>query len=181
MTRLTGGLPGPSRASVHPRPSSGPRAAGGAEPLLPDIEGVLREQGVYVSTSVGTSMRPMLRSRQDTIVIRPLAGRLRRLDVALYRTPGGYVLHRVVRVLPDSYVIIGDNCLQEEHVSDDQVVGVLSEFYRGERHVLVSSAPYRAYAHAWVATAPVRHLARRGRAWLGRRVRALCRVLGGAR
>ena len=54
----------------------------------------------------------------------PAAGRLRRFDVALYRSGGRYVLHRVVRVLPSGYVIIGDNCITEEHVEDAQVQGV---------------------------------------------------------
>lgn len=138
----------------------------------PHIEDVLREEGVYVSTTVGTSMWPMLRNRRDTIVIRPAEGRLRRFDVPLYRAHGNYVLHRVVRVLPDAYAIIGDNCVSEERVTDAQVIGVLSEFYRGSRHVDMRGLPYRAYVRVWVATAPARHLAKRAKAWLGRQLRA---------
>ena len=139
--------------------------------LQPNIEDVLRTEGVFVSTTVGVSMWPMLHNRRDTIVVRPAAGRLRRFDVALYRSGGRYVLHRVVRVLPSGYVIIGDNCITEEHVEDAQVLGVLCEFYRGERHVDMDGLPYRAYVRLWVATAPARHLAKRARGWLGRRLR----------
>ena len=37
-----------------------------------------------MGTVVGNSMYPMLRSRRDTIVVRPCTGRLRQYDVALY-------------------------------------------------------------------------------------------------
>lgn len=150
-----------------------PAAAQDTAPVgsQPRIEDVLRTEGVYVSTTVGVSMWPMLRNRRDTIVVRPAAGRLNRYDVALYRARGNYVLHRVVRVLPEGYIIIGDNCITEEHVEDSQVLGVLSEFYRGDRHVDMAGLPYRAYVWLWVTTAPARHFAKRARGWLGRRVR----------
>lgn len=147
-------------------------ATAGSHPASqPRIEDVLRTEGVYVSTTVGVSMWPMLRNRRDTIVVRPAAGRLNRYDVALYRAHGNYVLHRVVRVLPEGYIIIGDNCITEEHVEDSQVLGVLSEFYRGDKHVDMAGLPYRAYVWLWVTTAPARHFAKRAKGWLGRRVR----------
>lgn len=143
------------------------------------IEGVLASEGVFVSTSAGVSMWPMLRNRRDTIVVRPLASgeRLRRYDVPLYRRGGDYVLHRIVEVLPDEYVIRGDNCMQDERVSDNRVIGVLSEFYRGDRHVSLDSPAYRAYVRIWCALHPVWRCCKRVRARLSR-VRWL-RVLAG--
>ena len=156
-------------ASTHAATAAAQDAApAGSQPR---IEDVLRTEGVYVSTTVGVSMWPMLRNRRDTIVVRPAAGRLNRYDVALYRAHGNYVLHRVVRVLPEGYIIIGDNCITEEHVEDSQVLGVLSEFYRGDKHVGMAGLPYRAYVWLWVTTAPARHFAKRAKGWLGRRVR----------
>ena len=156
-------------APTHAAPAAAQDAAPAAS--QPRIEDVLRTEGVYVSTTVGVSMWPMLRNRRDTIVVRPAAGRLNRYDVALYRAHGNYVLHRVVRVLPEGYIIIGDNCITEEHVEDSQVLGVLSEFYRGDKHVDMAGLPYRAYVWLWVTTAPARHFAKRAKGWLGRRVR----------
>lgn len=37
------------------------------------IEGVLARDGVWVSTTAGTSMWPMLRDCRDTVVVRPAA------------------------------------------------------------------------------------------------------------
>ena len=69
------------------------------------IEDILRQEGFYTSTTRGISMYPMLRDGRDTVIIRPPEGRLRKYDVPLYRVGPKYVLHRVIQVLPDGYVI----------------------------------------------------------------------------
>lgn len=94
------------------------------------IEDILLREGAYATATQGASMYPMLRQGRDTVIIRPPEGRLRKYDVPLYRVGPKYVLHRVVRVLPDGYVIRGDNCLCNEHVRDAQIIGVLAGFYR---------------------------------------------------
>ena len=112
-----------------------------------NIKRILDEQGVFVSTTSGISMMPMLRDRRDTIVVRRAEQRLKKYDVALYRRGDSYVLHRVIKVLPDSYVIRGDNCIAKEYgIKDCDVLGVLCEFYRGERHIKVNKRSYRIYS-----------------------------------
>ena len=50
------------------------------------IEEQLKSQGVYVSTTVGWSMWPMLRNRRDRIVVLPVGEEgLKRYDLPLYR------------------------------------------------------------------------------------------------
>lgn len=138
------------------------------------IEEVLKEKNVYVSTTVGVSMYPMLRNRRDTIVIRPYEGRLKKYDVPLYKRGNDYVLHRIVKVLPDSYVICGDNCLNKEYgITDEQILGVLTEFYRDGTHIDMSSAGYRLYARTWVALYPLRTALKKMRAAAGRIKRKL--------
>ena len=73
-----------------------------------EIRRIIEAEGRYVSTSVGFSMKPMLRSRRDTVVIVPKTGRLKKYDVPLYAVGEKLILHRVVRVLPDGYNIRGD-------------------------------------------------------------------------
>lgn len=123
------------------------------------IEEVLAKEGVYVSTTAGTSMFPMLRNRKDTIVIRPVKGRLKKYDIPLYRRGSDYVLHRIVKVNADGYVICGDNCLKKEkHVTDAQIIGVLSGVYRGNREVDLQGMGYRLYCRVWVAIYPIRYV-----------------------
>lgn len=120
------------------------------------VEEVLASQGYYASTTVGNSMRPLLRNRRDSVEIRPVQGRLKRLDVPLYRQGDKLILHRVIKVTENGYVICGDNCDGKERVTDEQIVGVMTAFYRGNKHHTVDEKGYRFYARVWVALYPVR-------------------------
>lgn len=120
------------------------------------IEEVLEAQGMYVSTTVGVSMYPMLRNRRDTVVISPCKGRLQKYDVPLYRRGNDYVLHRVIGVKPDGYIIRGDNCIKKEDVKEEQIVGVLTTFFRGNKEIHMAGLPYRVYARCWCFLFPLR-------------------------
>jgi hypothetical protein len=122
------------------------------------IEARLEKDGVCVQTTVGMSMYPMLRNRRDRVVIRPVGKeRLKRWDLPLYRRPDGkYVLHRIIGVRDGHYVIRGDNTYAKEIVPDEWILGVMTEFYRGEQHVRADQRSYRFYAAAWQTIYPVR-------------------------
>ena len=139
-----------------------------------DIEAVLQQEGVFVSTTVGVSMYPMLRDRRDTIIIRPCTGRLKKYDIPLYRCGEKYILHRIVKVEPDSYVICGDNCRNREYgVRDGQILGVLAGFYRGAKPVDMNGIGYRAYVRLWCAAYPLRYGYKSARILLGRLYRKI--------
>lgn len=126
------------------------------------LEESLQKEGCIVTTTVGTSMYPMLRSRQDTVVISPVYRRLKKYDVALYRRGNSYVLHRVVKVLPDSYVICGDNCLNREyHITDDSILGVMTECCRGEKKIDLNGWRYKIYVRLWCGIYPLRYIYKR--------------------
>ena len=137
--------------SSSPEPSSVTFAAsaapGSSAPAAPDpspaseprkIEDVLAAEGFYLGPPVGVSMWPMLRNRHDVMMVVPAARELRRYDVALYRRGEKYVLHRVVGHYENGsekgYVICGDNCVTLEYIPRENVLGVLSGFYRDGRH-----------------------------------------------
>ncbi len=117
-----------------------------------NIESVLLEKGVYIGPTVGVSMLPMLKNRRDTIVVRPKTGKLKPLDVALYRRGEAYVLHRVLRPTDSGYIIRGDNCYSDENVPEDCVIGVLTEFFRKGKHIDCTDEKYIAYAKRRVKT-----------------------------
>lgn len=124
-----------------------------------ELGDVIKEKGIYVGTVNGKSMFPMLRNKKDTVIIRPFAGKLKKYDVVLYRKRNMYVLHRIVRVTPERYIICGDNCINlETDVTKDQIIGKLEGFYRGERQILIEGAFYKLYSRIWVALYPVRYL-----------------------
>lgn len=120
------------------------------------IQEILERDGVWISTTAGTSMWPMLRDRRDTIVVRPVEGRLRPYDVALYRRDNAYILHRVINATANGYRIIGDNCMAYEEVPESDILGRLDEFWRGERHCDPRSNAWLLYARVWHALLPIR-------------------------
>lgn len=135
------------------------------------IEEQLREEGYYVSTTSGVSMRPMLRDRRDRVIIRAVGDeRLSKWDLPLYRTSSGkYLLHRIIGHTEDGrYIIRGDNTYRKEYVPQEAILGVMTEFYRGDKHVLATDRGYRRYAALWNAIYPLRKLIALPRFWLAR-------------
>ncbi len=67
-------------------------------------------------------------------------------------------MHRIVKVCPDHYVIIGDNRLNKEYVTDDMIVGKLKAFYKkGKAYIdLEENRLYKVYSRVWVALYPLR-------------------------
>lgn len=137
------------------------------------FEELLARDGRLVYKTRGVSMEPMLRQDRDLVVVSVPAGRLRKYDVALYRRGGLYVLHRVIRVAPDCYVIRGDNTYMLENVPDADVIGVLTSFLRKGKQYDVNDPAYRLYARVWTAIYPLRALTARARRFAVRAARRL--------
>ena len=123
--------------------------------ILSDIEKIIADEGVFVSTTSGVSMYPLLRDRKDTIVVTPSTERLKKYDVALFRRGDSCVLHRVIEVLPDSYVIRGDNCIKPDHVKDADILGRLTGIYRSEKEIDMLGRGYRLYSRLIVFISPL--------------------------
>lgn len=110
----------------------------------------LQKNGKIIRTNVGISMMPLLREGRDVMIIERPSGRLKKYDVPLYKRNGQYVLHRIIRVKPDGYDIIGDNCVRvEKDVKDEQVIGVLTGVIRGGKEISFDSFGYKLYYHLW--------------------------------
>ena len=120
------------------------------------IEEVLALEGKYVGPTVGVSMLPMLKNRRDTIVVKPKTERLKRLDVALYRRGNDYVLHRVLEPIDGGYIIRGDSCYSLEKIPEDDVFGVLTEFFRKDKHYFCTDKKYLRYAERRIKTYKIR-------------------------
>ena len=120
------------------------------------IEDVLLSNGMYIGPTVGVSMRPLLKTRRDTVVIKPKTQRLKRLDVALYKRGDAYVLHRVLEVKDWGYIIRGDNCYSDEKIPENAVIGVLTEFFRKGKHIFCDDKKYIRYAENRIKTYKIR-------------------------
>ncbi len=111
-----------------------------------DIKTLLETEGRFVGTTAGVSMRPMIISGRDVVVIEKKTQRLKPLDVALYmRKNKDYVLHRVLEVTDSGYVIRGDNCYYNEIVKEEEVIGVLTQYFKKEKPIMVEDKKYLRY------------------------------------
>lgn len=123
------------------------------------IKQILDTTGKYTGLTMGRSMEPLIHQQRDNIIVVKNKDRLKKYDVPVYVTKNGkYIMHRVIRVCDDHYVIVGDNLLKKEYVTDDMICGVLVGFYKNGKHYvdLEKSVPYKIYSRLWVALLPVR-------------------------
>lgn len=120
----------------------------------------------------GISMLPMLRQGIDSVVLSPVTGPLNKYDLPLYqRSDGKYILHRVIGA-GNTYSCIGDNQFVEEPgIRPDQILALVTGFYRGDTYHSVQEPGYRLYCRLWHWSRPVRHLCRRGKAFLRRQLK----------
>ena len=104
------------------------------------FEKILEKEGQLIYSNVGDSMLPLIRQGRDLLVIRRQTGRLKKYDVPLYRRDSGqYVLHRVLKVRDNDYVICGDNRWHRETgITDRHILGVLTAIIRDGKEVPVT-------------------------------------------
>ena len=133
------------------------------EQLMPLIREQLAEGKTVRFSPRGTSMLPMLRQGIDSVVFSPLPEKLKKYDLPLYqRQNGQYVLHRIVKV-GDTYTCIGDNQFAyEPELRHDQMIALVTEFYRGEKRHTVMELPYRLYCRLWHHSRWLRRIWRAG-------------------
>lgn len=122
------------------------------------FEEILEKEGIFVYTNVGFSMMPLLRQRKDIIEIRRKeTGRNKKYDVVLYKRGEKYILHRILKVLPDGYLIAGDHCtVIERDIRDENILGVMTKVIRNGKAITPDNIWYRLYVHIWCDCYPVR-------------------------
>lgn len=122
------------------------------------FEEELRHNGKLIYTNCGDSMMPLIKQGRDVLVISAADGRLKKYDVPLYkRDSGQYVLHRILKVRQNDYIICGDNRWQREYgITDRHIIGVLTSILRNGKEISFNSLRYRIYVHLWCDLFPVR-------------------------
>lgn len=134
-----------------------------------NIEEMLSTEGVYITTTVGVSMYPLLKNRRDNIVIRPVTKKLKKYDVPLYKRDDKYILHRIIGIQENGYIIRGDNCDKKEFdITDENIIGVLDAMWRKEKFFTVENFHYKCYSRFIVFFHPVRMLYKKTRYYLSR-------------
>lgn len=145
------------------------------EELMPLINEKLNSGGEVKFTPKGNSMLPLFESGKDVVTIKAPQFPLKKYDIPLYlRESGKYVLHRVVKVKKDCYVMRGDNHLiNEEGIKDEQIIGVVTSFTRKGKNYDVNNKKYKIYCVLWVNTLFLKKLYKKARGLAGKIKRKL--------
>lgn len=124
------------------------------------FEEQLAKNGKLIYTNVGDSMMPLIKQGRDLVIIKPVHSRLKKYDVPLYRRDSGqYVLHRILKVRKDDYIICGDNRWVKEYgITDKHIIGVLTGVVRKKKTISVTDKKYLFYVHLWCDFFPIRAL-----------------------
>ncbi|MBQ8741437.1 MAG: S24/S26 family peptidase, partial [Clostridia bacterium] len=113
------------------------------------VEEQLKTQDSEAYLTSGVSMRPLLRTHKDIVVISKAKHPLSVGDVPLYKKKGveKLILHRIIGIKEDgTYIIRGDNTYHKEYIPQSDVVGVMTALYRGGKYIdCNNSKPYEIY------------------------------------
>ena len=112
-------------------------------------------------------MMPLLRQHHDLLIIAPKPKeRLKMWDVPLYRRDNGqYVMHRVLWVRKNDYILCGDNQWHlEKGIQDRHIIGVLEARSRDGKLLPVRATSehpevpfsYKLYVFLWCFFFPIR-------------------------
>ena len=123
------------------------------------VELELEKSGIYASITRGTSMRPLLKTGRDVVLLKKCTIEPKRFDVVLYRTPEGkYLLHRIIKVREAEFIIRGDNTFTKEHVAKDRILAMLTDYNRKGKRRSTSNLGFRIYSRVWNLIYPVRYV-----------------------
>ena len=114
--------------------------------LWPVIEEVISSGGEFQFAPYGTSMLPLIRPGQDSVIF-VAPNNLKKTDIVLYRRlDGSFILHRIMLIQKDNYIMCGDNQRQlERDIKKEQILALVKDVYRNGDPVDTKSKEYQRY------------------------------------
>ena len=124
-----------------------------------NMEQCLQELGYAVVPVRGTSMWPLLKEGKTRVQVEAKEGRqVRKGDMVLYRRKDGtLVLHRIIKVEKDTFLVCGDHqWKQVEQVQENQILAVGQGFFQNGHYIDDNTWWYRIYKKFWNGNLTVR-------------------------
>ena len=121
----------------------------------------IAEEGKVVSMLIaGSSMAPFLCHNRDYIYFTKPERELRRGDMVFYqRDSGRYVMHRIYKVKPDGYYMVGDAQTQiEGPLRREQIVAVITQVKRAGKMIRPGDFWWEFFEHIWIRIVPARRI-----------------------
>lgn len=114
--------------------------------LFPVIDEVISSGGEFRLYPRGVSMLPLLRQGIDSVVL-VSPGDVSENDIILYRRDeGAFVLHRVIEIKGDEYIMCGDNQYALEYgIRKEHLLAKVAYFYRENEKITLDNREYQEY------------------------------------
>ena len=119
----------------------------------------LCEQGKEVSIIVsGDSMSPFLRNERDSILFKKPDRELRRGDMVFYqRESGQYIMHRIWKIKPEGYYMVGDSQREiEGPLKREQIFALIIKAQRKGKWIQAGDFWWEFFEHVWIRIVPLR-------------------------
>ena len=119
----------------------------------------LIEEGREVSLLIsGNSMEPFLKHQRDYICFKRPDRALAAGDMVFYqRANGQYIMHRIYRVAPEGYYLVGDGqVVIEGPLEASQIFALVTKVKRKDRWIGPDDQLWKFFAHVWPKTIPAR-------------------------
>lgn len=125
--------------------------------IYPMIKEKIDNDGTVKIPITGTSMRPLLVAGRDTVDLIKCEN-AKKGDIIFYlRDNGQFVLHRIVGVDDNGYILCGDNQWDLEHgILDRHIIAVVTSITRKGKTFDMNNVPYRIYSSVWMTVLPLR-------------------------
>ena len=121
----------------------------------------LIEEGREVSMLIaGSSMSPFLIHERDMIYFKKPDRELKKGDMVFFqRRSGQFIMHRIWKVRPEGYYIVGDAQTQiEGPVERDQIFARITKVRRKGKWLEPGDFCWEFFEHVWLHMIPLRHV-----------------------
>ena len=125
----------------------------------------LTEQGKEVSLLIsGDSMTPFLIHHRDLVCFKKKDRKLKKGDMVFFqRSNGQYVMHRIHKIKPEGYYIVGDAQINVEGpVKEEQIFAVITKVRRKGKWIESGDLWWEFFAKVWIRMIPARLVLMRG-------------------
>ncbi len=118
------------------------------EQLEPIIRKKFSEGGKVIIEPKGTSMLPIIIQGEDKVELSPVSGQLKKYDIVFYkRRNGKFVLHRIIAVRKNDYILRGDNQIINEYgITDDMIIAVATAIIKDSKVIKTNDREFIKYS-----------------------------------
>ena len=117
--------------------------------IWPLIEEAISTGGEFRLFHRGKSMLPLLREGKDSVLlVKP--DEIKKNDIVLFvRESGQFVMHRIVKIKGDEYIMCGDyQCVLEHGIKKENIVAKVKGIYRdNDYYELEGNKEYKKYVN----------------------------------